>query len=307
MRVQEMFYIVNHALEHWEDPVFQSQNGSASYSLRNAADLVSLLEPLKPFSEIRAQIDEIYATDMTFYKGVTGAFTPQERNDIINRMNSIKTNLLTMRSMCEALGVESTSSGFDIKLPPNMTLAELSKCAKDLDNVFNQCPILRNNDEEVRLRGVDIGSIWITFSIIGAGGATAFFILRNLAAMVDKIMTVREHAAVCKQQEELARQAGIKSQAFQTIVDSNNAIIKNLTQHCAEELASDNGIDSPDDIERIRGSFSILMEWIEKGMEVYAAIDAPEEIKSVFPPLEVQALPEFKIRKLEPPKASSDS
>lgn len=310
VRVQEMFYIVNHALEQWTEPSFQelkSQSGTVSYKLRNTADLVFLLEPLKPFPVIRKKIDDIYGTDATFYKGETGAFTPQERTFIINTMSSIKSNLLTMQSMCEAIGVKSDSSGFDIKLPPNMTLAELSKCTHDLDNVFNQCPLLKSEQEEVRLRGVDIGSIWVTFSIIGAGSALAFSILKNLAAMVDQIMQIRERAAICKQQEELAKQAQLKNEEIQPIVNANKTIIKNLTQSCAEKLASDNNIDSPEDIAQIRASLDMLREWIEKGMEVYASIEAPKEIKSAFPPLEVQSLPNFESKELEAHKPKPNS
>lgn len=302
MRVQEVFYLINRALDEWKAPLFSevtSQSGAVSYTLRNAADLVRILDPLRPFPEISTKIDTIYGTDKTFYKGTTGAFTQQERNAVITAMNGIKSNLLTMKSMCEALGVESVSSGFDIKLPPNMTLSELSKCARDLDNIFNQCPILKSDDEEVVLRGVDIGSIWITFSIIGAGAATSFFILKNIAAMVDKIMVIREHAAICKQQEEIARQMKIGSDALKTIADANSTIIKSLTQKCAEELASENNIDSNDDIEHIRGSLDMLRGWIDKGMEVYAAIEAPKEIKAAFPPLETQALPDFMAKELE--------
>lgn len=43
----------------------------------------------------------------------------------------------------------------------------------------------------------------------------------------------------------------------------------------------------------------MLKEWIDKGMEVYAAIESPAEIKAVFPPPEAQALPGFMTKKLE--------
>lgn len=310
MRVQEMFYLVNHALENWDDPTFvahKNRSGEAvAYSCANAPKLVELFEPLRPFSEINEQIEIIYSTHDTFYKGSPGAFTPDEKNKICFAAQKIKSNLLTMRSMCEALGLEQDSSGFDIKLPPNMSLAELSECTKDLNNVFVQCPLLHNEQEEIKLRGVDVGSVWLTFTIVGATAATCFYVANNLAAMVDKIIAIREHMAVLKQQEELARQAGLKSDALQTIVDANKEITKSLVQSAAEELAAKNDITTPDDIEHIRGPLDMLRAWIDKGMEVYAAVDAPDEVKAAFPPLEMQALPNFETKELEAHKNSEE-
>lgn len=57
MRVQEMFYLVNRALESWVDPIFnerKNRSGEISaYYCKNASALVVLLEPLKPFPGIK--------------------------------------------------------------------------------------------------------------------------------------------------------------------------------------------------------------------------------------------------------------
>lgn len=307
MRIQEMFYLVNHALETWVDPESSERrnrnNGEiVAYYCKNAHEFVKFLEPLRPFPEIAEQIEIIYSTHDTFYKGTPGALTPEDWVKICSASRRIKSSLLTMRSMCTALGLEQDSSGFDIKLPPNISLAELAECTKDLNNIFVRCPLLHNENEEIKLRGVDVGSMWLTFTIICVGGATAFYVLNNLAAMVDSIIAIREHQAVLKQQEELARQAGLKSEALQSIVDANREITKSLVQDAAKKLAAENEITAPEDIECLRGTLDMLKEWVDKGMEVYAAIDTPSEIKAAFPPLERQALPNFEIKELEPPE-----
>lgn len=303
MRVQEMYYLVNNALKTWVDPAYaatKSHSGDiVSYSCKNAPALVELLEPLRPFPEIEEQIEIIYSTHDTFYKGVVGPLTSGEWKKICSATQKIKSSLLTMKSTCEALDLELDSSGFDIKLPPNISLAELSECTKALNNVFLQCPLLHNGNEEIKLRGVDVGSMWLTFTIISVGSATFFYVVNNLAAMVDKIIVIREHLAVLKQQEELARQTGLKNEAFQSIVEANKAITKTLVRNAAEELAAKNDITTPDDIEHIRGSLDMLKEWMDKGMEVYAAVGAPKDVKSAFPLLEKQALPNFEAKKLE--------
>ena len=309
MRVHEMFYLVNTALETWVEPSFSERKvGSevVSYSCQNAGKIVSLLNPLMPFPIIKEHINTIYSTHDTFYKGAPGALTKDEKNKIAVSMQKIKSILLTIQSMCEALGVELDSCGFDIKLPPNMALSELSECTKDLNHVFTQCPLLHSDDEQIQFRGVDVGSMWLTFAIIGAGSATAFYILKNIAAMVDSILVIRSHAAVCKQQEELVRQAKLKNDMLQTIVDANKQAIKTLTRKAAEELAAENNLTSNDDIAHIEGSLNKLKEWIDKGLEVYAAVDAPKEVKAVFSPLEMQSLPDFEVKGLEAHKDDTE-
>lgn len=301
MRTQEMFYIVNRALDYWIDPEFEEhrKNGSVeSYSCKNASQVVLLLNMLAPFESIKSKIDKIYSINKTFYSGKPGALTPQEQRDIESAMAQIKRELQTMRSTCEALGVERESSGFDIKLPPGMTLAELAECTKDLNNVFSQCPLFQNDNEEIRFHGVDVGSAWLTFTVVGAGVALTFYVINNLAAVVDRLMTIREHCAVCRQQEELARASKLKNELLESIVEANKAIIKQQMQTVAEELADKEQINNPEAIERIRGSMELLKKWLDRGMEVYAAIDAPSEVKSAFPPVERQSLPDTLVKAL---------
>lgn len=294
MRIQEMFYLVSNALANWADPQFKEnrKNGEIqSYSCTNAGQIVSILEPLRPFPDISEQIDVIYSTHNSFYKGEPGPLTSKDCSYIRNAMGTIEARLKAMDSICHALGLEHESQGFDVKLPPNMTLAELSECTKDLDNLFSRCVLFQSEDEQVKLRGVDVGSIWLTFAIIGASAATTFYILHNLAAFVDELVAIREHMAVLKQQEEFARQAALSSEMLESVVDANKEIEKAITRASAEKLAQKNGIESNDSIENIRGFLDIVGKWSDKGMEIYAAVDSAKEIKAAFPPVERQTLP----------------
>lgn len=300
MRVQEMFYLVNRALDEWVTPQFSELRKDgliAGYSCSNVPQIVEFLEPLRPFPHIEEQIEAIYSTDNTFYKGFVRAFTREERDIIITAMRKIRTSLLTMRSTCEALGVEAESSGFDIKLPPNMTLAELAECTKDLNIVFSQCPLLQSEGEQIKLRGVDVGSSWLTFTIIG--DAVANLITHTITTIIRKVNALRAEELKLKQYEEIVKQTEYKTEMLNQVVDTNKAIMKNLTDMAAHELAQDRDITDPEDIERIRVSLDILAEWSKRGMEIYAAIAAPDEIKAEFPSLETQALSDFAVKTLE--------
>lgn len=308
MRVQEMFYLVNRALKTWVDPTFAEHKNArgeiTAYSCRNAPKLVALLEPLRPFPEINKQIELIYSTHDTFYKGEPGLLTNAEKNKIFQATQEIKSRLLTMQSMCVALDVEIESDGFDVKLPPDITLAELAALTKDLNIVFTQCPLLQNDGEQIKLRGVDVGSSWLTFTIIG--DAVANLITSTIASIMGKVNTLRAQALKLKEYQEVVKQAEMKTEILQQLVESNKTIMKELTAKTAKELAQDGNIDNPEDIERIRMTLDVLMEWSQRGMEIYAAIDSPEEIKAAFPSLETQALPNFLTKELESHKEEEE-
>lgn len=308
MRVQEMFYLVNHALETWVDPMFaEHKNRSGeitAFSCKNAPKLVALLEPLRPFPEINEQIERIYSTHDTFYKGTPGALTLREKDEVRQAAQEIKSSLLTMQSMCVALNVETESNGFDVKLPPDITLAELADLTKDLNIVFTQCPLLQSDGEQIKLRGVDVGSSWLTFMVIG--DAVANLITSTIAAIVGKVHALRAQSLKLKEYEEVVKQAEMKTEILQQVVESNKKIMKDLTAKTAEELAQGKNITSPEDIERIRMSLDVLMDWSQRGMEIYAAIDSPEEIKAAFPSLETQALPNILTKELEPHKEEEE-
>ena len=302
MRLREMYYTIHGVLENWVEAKFieRKQPGTRDvvFSFENAQEILSLIEPLSMLPAVQERINKIIATSPKFKTDATPYITDPGVELICKCLELIHDDLSAMADMCVVLGIEENSVGFDVKLPPNITLAELSECAKDLNHIFTQCPLLHSDDEEIRLNGVDIGSMWLTFTIIGVGAAS-FYVLNNLAAMVDKVIAIREHAQVLKQQEELAQRAGIKDDMLRTIVDTNMTVIKALKNNAVKELATEKDISSPEDIERIRMSLDMLKEWMDKGMEVYSAINAPDEVKAAFPPVEMQRLPDFTAKILE--------
>ena len=58
----------------------------------------------------------------------------------------------------------------------------------------------------------------------------------------------------------------------------------------SEELCKQYDIKDPEDFERMKNSLNLLTDWMNKGMEVYASIKTPNEVKRVFPPIETQLL-----------------
>lgn len=56
--------------------------------------------------------------------------------------------------------------------------------------------------------------------------------------------------------------------------------------------------DNPEQIERLKHSIKLLSEQIDKGAEIHPALNAPENVKNLFPDTKNIATIESKIKKL---------
>ncbi len=168
-------------------------------------------------------------------------------------------------------------------------MSELSKCTKDLDTVFSTCPLFVNQEGTIKFTAVDVGSVWFTFLVVGVAAATT---LRLIAELVDKALVVRSHYLTTREQEEKIRSLQLGNDALKNAMDVNKQITKGLLNKVTVELAEEHNISDPEDLGRLKNSIQLMADWMNKGMEVYASIQATAETKAVFPPIEKQTLPE---------------
>lgn len=306
MQLQKVHYSIQNAVANWIDPqIKESHESKLKYVCTNAPQVARVLNGLPEIPVIQAAATEIYSLDEGFVLGYEGdvILSDQERRLLYGNMRYIKTALEGMLSMCETLGFADNADGFSVKIPPNLTLGDFSKCAKDLDVTFSQCPILKRNDGQIKFCGVDKGSTWLVFTIVGATvGATC--ILKNIAELVDKIIAIRSHRITYRQQEEELRKAGIANDYLNDLVLVHNEILKGLQEKTIEALCDSHSVTDPEEKERVRYSLDLLGNWMDKGMEIYASIDSPQEIKAAFPAIESQTLPDGILKMLEAPKDS---
>ena len=188
----------------------------------------------------------------------------------------------TIISFFESVGFSENQCGFDVKMPTTDDFDDFSKNVELFNKAINQCPFLCVENEQIKLKKTDIGSIWFEFFIIATGSS---IILTNLAKIVDKCIKIMSHYKTLKHQEEIYKQAKIKTDQMQTIVDCNKQIMKALTDECIKELHEEiPDIEIKDDgNERIRFTLDSLVKLIDKGMEIYASVDATQEVKDLFP------------------------
>lgn len=298
MRLSEMYYTIRDALDHWIEPTFQEErqkNGAPLlYICNNMRRIFNLLTPIKWLPEVEQCLYELEKVSPAMVNGKLHYLNSNDCNKILTPLATLHLKLDAMRSMCETLGMNSDSDGFDVKLPPNITLSDAAQCIADLDMVFSQCPIFPN-DNQIRFSGVDIGSTWLTFVVVGATIAAT---LRAVAELADKVIILRSHQLSYKQEQEHLRSIELSNDILESLVSAHKAALDKMTATAVQELSAEYGVTENEDRERLRMSLDRLGKWIDRGMEIHASIGAPKETKLLFPSIERQSLPQEIIKAL---------
>ncbi len=298
MRLSEMYYAIKHVLIGWVEPTFQEQkqkNGAPSlYSCENMRYICGLLDSVRFLPEVKECLLDLKKHSTAMVEGKTHYLENADCTKIRSTLNKLRSRLSAMRSMCETLGLGNESEGFDVKLPPDITLGDAAQCMADLDTVFSQCPILPEGTQ-IQFRGVDIGSTWLTFVV---GGTLAVAVARVIAELVDTVIAVRSHQLAYKQEDEHLRTLKLSNDVLESVTLAHKAALDKMKDTAIEELSAKYEVTENEERERLRMSIDRLGKWIDRGMEIYANINAPEETKLLFPPIERQSLPQETIKAL---------
>lgn len=299
MRLSEMYYTIKNTLNHWVEPSFREEDQKGSlpslYMCNNMRGVFDSLLPVVFLPEVEECLSEISKTlPSNIADGKPHYFSHGECNKVRSAISRLHFELSAMCSMCETLGMDEDSEGFDVKLPPNISLGDAAQCLTDMDIVFSQCPIFPD-DGQIKFSGVDIGSTWLTFVVIGAGIAGT---LRVVAELVDKAIALRSHRLAYRQEEEHLRSIQLSNDIIESIIAAHKAALDKMVGDTIQELSDSHNVTENEDKERLRLSLDRLGKWIDRGMEIHAGINAPTETKLLFPPIEKQSLPQEIIKAL---------
>ncbi len=305
MRLQEVYFICKTALVNWAEPqlkevTFSSPTTMKGYDLENLPALLQLLDSIAPLEFIAQDLDKLQRNVLCIARRSQKfcCLDSDVRNALVYRMNTIKGKLEVACDIFESVHCDcfdDTRVGFDVKLPPNLSLDVMEQCVHTLDQIFSTCPILRNQDGTIEFAGFDKGSDWLTF-IIHGGAAAA--LLQALAALIDKAVIIRSHILTTRAQTEQLRTLKLKNDILESMVNGFKEIETALVEKETANLAQDYDINDPEDMERLRHSTQSLADLMSKGLEIYAAVGSPDDVKAVFPPLEQQRLSESDIKML---------
>ncbi len=200
--------------------------------------------------------------------------------------------------------------GIDIKIPPCNSLNEYIKILDDIDFIFSQCPYLKNENEEVKYKGTDVGSDWITFAIIVSSVATTgFVILKNLSALINSAISLMSNKKVFDMQEEIYKSMQLKNEVLQETIDTFNEMKRITYKKYVDELQDELGkLKDGEEEGKVSKSLEKLATLIDKGIEIHTSIETPKEIKVLFPFAETQqTLTDNLLKYLEDKESQKDT
>ena len=145
--------------------ISEKTNGGNTYKvIENWFSVSTALYKLNEYDFVGNSIENIFNLGAAFQSSSkTISILSSNYSDFVTKFNLV-------RAKCEAI-IDSSNYNDDendlfIKLPDKTPdILELSSILKDLDLVFNKCPIFSKEIGNINFKKVEEGSNWIVFSI----------------------------------------------------------------------------------------------------------------------------------------------
>lgn len=286
--------------------VVDKTQGSVTFKvINNWSENSESLYKLNEYDFIRDSVEKIFKLGPAFQSSTKSiSVLSSEYALFLSKYNIVK-------AKCEAIidlykVEEDEIENLYIKLPNELNdLNELSSIIKDLDIVFNKCPILNNDIGNVSFKKVEEGSNWIVIAV---------------EAIIDNIETLVHIANFIKACNDIRLQKkSLKNADLDYILKLMNIEDKakelkykenvekgdeeNIRSLCLEKFKKIGpGFDnpSPEDSSKIVHSMKVLIDLMEKGIELYPSQTCADETKKIFPKQEEIKLLEEKKYLKEP-------
>lgn len=305
MRLYNIYYICKTALGDLKNVSKESLNNGSVRVIGWPACRNSLAT-LGTLDFIKQEVNDVYEALNPIDREKTN---PDVGNNTYSSFNSAVKKLIVkieaVIDLYESMKEGDSKPGLDIKIPPCDDLKEYINILKEIDFVFSQCPYLKHEDEELRYNGTDVGSDWITFTLVMADitavAAGGFYIFNNLAHLINKAIALKANFATFKMQEEALESIKQKNEVGRETIEVFEQMKKMTYEKYVNELAEEIGSTKDGEEEgKVEKSLEKLANLIDKGVEIYTSIETPKEIKVLFPFSEKQeALPDGLMKYLE--------
>ncbi len=304
LKLYNTYYLCKKLIEIFKNlQIIQSEKNNGVYYIVNWHEYKNALKTLHTIPIFKEVSNEIYDSLPVFIRDKEKpSIDTQNRNNFIAINNELVCRLETIIVLYESMNLPDTRTGIDVKIPNCENLKQYIKYLNDLDFIFTQCPYLLHKDETIKFSSVDVGSNWLSFIIeISAGATTVFYILNNLAKIIDKAMILKSHYNSIKQQEETLKIVHQKSE----LTKDETKIFDALKNHYMKEITNslENEILPLEDGEqrgKLEKSLEKLSNLLDKGIEIYASLDVPKDVQVLFPAIgEQEKLPDAVLNFIE--------
>lgn len=257
-------------------------NSNGDCKIENWTAMLDVVKKIKNIELFKDFVKRLFDISPIFAENTpTIKLTASLTNSFGSWLNELKTKINIIIELCESIGYAENEGDFEVKLPETNDLNEFVENVKDFNKALQLCPFIRANDTEIKLIKTDIGSTWLEFAIKGVE-VTA--VLTALGYVAQSALKIKSMYLTCEQQKEAIRGAQIKNDLAENITkmykDMIDVVAANEIKKIEEKL--DKPL-TPEERNSAEKSLDILGKLMSKGLEIYAALDSPPEIKSIFP------------------------
>lgn len=243
------------------------------------------LDTIKKIPSFKTCInDYINSVPVLVRENVSPQVDPSTAQKINSKLLNIIDKMDVIIELYESMNIKNGENGLDIKLPPCDDLEDYISYLKDIEFIFSQCPFLQCENEILKFGSVDVGSNWIKLTL---ATASTCMILNNTAALMDKALILRSHYVSIQQQEEILKSIQLKNELTTSQIDTFNLLRKTYMDTTISLLENDLGkLDNPEERDKAERSLEKLELLLDKGCEIYATLDAPQEVQALFPEIQ---------------------
>lgn len=212
-------------------------------------------------------------------------------NNMERKRESLLISIENVIELYESMGFENNQApGLDIKLPQCKDFNEFRECVESLDFILYKCPFFKVEGENLKFDSMDIGSLWFTFLVVTTGTVTASVILNNIAAFIDKCYVIKSHKCSIEQQKAVIQKMDIDEETKKIYMEGTKRVYTELVNNVVTELEEETNIKMKDgeEVGFTSQAFDKAIVLLDKGMQLYSTIDAPQDVQALFKPLEMK-------------------
>lgn len=283
MRLYNIFYICKSCLSSIKEVNISSIPNDSNVVLINnwgtCKKSLDVLQQIECFSE---KIRNLYNILDWRVQLDTVRLPSGEQRAFNKHLSEITYAVEILVKLCDMMEMGKAENGVDIKIPKCESLKEYMWYLKEIDFIFTQCPYLLHDQEEIKFNTVDVGSQWLTFTVIGV--TTGFYILNNLAKLIQKAIEYKSNILVCKQQEEYLKELQQKNEVMEETVSVFKKMKQDVMDQCVSDLESEIGeLKDGEERDKVKKTIEDMVVIMDKGVKIYSSIETPKEIKVLFP------------------------
>ncbi|WP_285945911.1 hypothetical protein [Thomasclavelia cocleata] len=255
------------------------------YKIDNWLELKDIINAISKIPVLASYANEfVQSVPESLRDNVVPSMSEDRYRQFLSKKVILYKKMESIIELYDSMNITETGNGLDIKLPPCEDLKDYISYLKEIDFIFTQCPFLQCENEILKFASVDVGSNWIRLTI----AATSTCVLLNqTASVLDKTLALRSHYIAIQQQEEMLKSMQIKNELAEEqikVFDSvRNATMNNYIRQLENEFGQ---LDNPEERDKAERSLEKLIFLLDKGCEIYATLDAPEDVQALFPEIQ---------------------